>query len=76
MTAVDRYLDTDGAVLLSRDVDDLLLQLRGLVLVRAILAERGVAEADLDAHTHELERVRLRLASLVGGNGHYEEAAR
>jgi hypothetical protein len=53
--------------LLSRQVDELLLQARGLVLVRHVLAERGVSRAELDAHTQELERVRARLADAVQG---------
>ena len=53
--------------LLSREVDDLLLQARGLVLVRHVLAERGVSTTELDAHTAELERVRARLAATLGG---------
>ena len=53
--------------LLSREVDDLLLQARGLVLVRRVLAERGASPSELDAHTAELERVRARLAATVGG---------
>ena len=42
--------------LLSREVDELLLQ-----------AERGVSRDELDAHTDELERVRARLAATVQG---------
>jgi hypothetical protein len=53
--------------LLSRQVDELLLQARGLVLVRHVLAERGVSRPELDAHTEELERVRAQLANAVGG---------
>lgn len=53
--------------LLSREVDDLLMQARGLVLVRHVLAERGVSPIELDAHTAELERVRTRLAATLGG---------
>ena len=53
--------------LLGREVDDLLLQARGLVLVRHVLAERGVSPTELDAHTAELERVRARLAATLGG---------
>ena len=53
--------------LLSREVDDLLLQARGLVLVRHVLAERGVSPTELDAHTAELERVRGRLAATLAG---------
>jgi hypothetical protein len=51
---------------IGRELDDLLLQLHGLVLVRHLLAERGVAPADIDVHEVELERVRRRLAGLVG----------
>ena len=53
--------------LLSREVDELLLQARGLVLVQHVLAERGVSRDELDAHTDELERVRARLAATVQG---------
>jgi hypothetical protein len=58
---------TDGAALVSREIDDLLLHVRGLVLVRPLLAERGASEEELDAHTTELERLRRRLAALIGG---------
>jgi hypothetical protein len=53
--------------LLSREIDDLLLQARGLVLVRKILAERGATPGELEAHTRELERVRRRLAETIRG---------
>jgi hypothetical protein len=55
------------AALLSTEVDDLLLQLRGLVLVRRLLAERGATRGELDAHSDELERVRRRLADTISG---------
>lgn len=51
---------TTEAVLDPR-IDDLLLQARGLALVRKVLAERGVSPVALDAHERELERVRARL---------------
>jgi hypothetical protein len=61
-------LSTDPTpVLVSREFDDLLLQARGLTLVRPLLVERGARQEDLDAHQHELERVRQRLADLVRG---------
>jgi hypothetical protein len=56
-----------------REVDDLLLRLKGLVLVRALLAERGASEPVLRKHGNEIERLRARLASLVrneGGGAH------
>ena len=59
----------DGGVLVSREVDDLLLRLRGLVLVRSILAQRGASRNELDAHTKQLERLRQRLADLIRGGG-------
>ena len=58
--------DTGGAGLLSRDIDDLLLHVRGLVLVRDLLAERGASSSELEAHNHELERLQHRLADLIG----------
>ena len=57
----------DGAAVLDRRVDDLLLQARGLVLVRQVLAGRGASRAELDAHTHELDRVRAKLVDAIGG---------
>jgi hypothetical protein len=55
------------AALLSRDVDELLLQIRGLVLVRDLLAERGASAGELRAHSEEAERLRGRLADLIRG---------
>jgi hypothetical protein len=48
-----------------REIDDLLLHIRGLVLVREILTQRGASAAELDAHTAELERLEARLSELV-----------
>jgi hypothetical protein len=63
MTLMERI---DGAAILDHTIDDLLLQARGLVLVREVLAERGASRAELDAHTQELERVRRTLAETIG----------
>ncbi len=52
-----------------RELDDLLLRLKGLVLVRALLAERGASEPELREHGDEIERLRARLAALVQGSG-------
>jgi hypothetical protein len=49
----------------THELDELLLHLRGLVLVRQILAQRGATDEELDQHTAEIERVRDRLAQLV-----------
>ncbi len=59
--------DNDRALLLGREIDDLLLQARGLVLVRDLLAERGAASNEVAAHTAELERTRRRLAATIRG---------
>ncbi|HKA25989.1 MAG TPA: hypothetical protein VKD88_01340 [Gaiellaceae bacterium] len=49
----------------ARELDDLLLHIRGLVLVREILRQRGATAAELDAHTAEIERLKDRLAELA-----------
>jgi hypothetical protein len=48
-----------------RRIDDLVLQLKGLVLVRELLRKRGASVEELDAHSAEINRVRVRLAELV-----------
>lgn len=58
----------DANVLLDRTIDDLLLRLRGLVLVRGLLEQRGASDAELEAHAREAERVRATLARLIGGD--------
>jgi hypothetical protein len=50
---------------LQRDVDGLVLQLKGLVHVRALLETRGASAAELDAHTNEIARIRAELANRV-----------
>lgn len=62
MTTMERI---DGAAILDHQIDDLLLQARGIVLVRKILVQRGASSAELDAHTRELERVRRELADAI-----------
>lgn len=63
MTNGEAY--ASDAVLVSREIDDLLLHIRGLVLVRPVLASRGAGTDELAAHEHELERLRNRLAALI-----------
>ena len=48
----------------TREIDDLVLHIRGLMLVREILRQRGATDAELNAHTAELERLEHRLAQL------------
>ena len=50
-----------------RALDDLVLHLKGLVLVRDLLRGRGATDAEIDAHSAEIDRVRLRLADAVRG---------
>ncbi len=57
---------TDEHQLLDSQVDDLLLQVRGLVLVRDLLIARGASEDAIDAHSEELDRRRLELAAIIG----------
>ena len=68
-------IESTDKALLTHDVDDLLLQARGLVLVRNLLAERGATRAELDEHTQELERVRRLLADTIAGHGSEAQAA-
>lgn len=55
-------------VLLDRTIDDLLLRLRGLVLVGGLLEQRGASAGEVEAHVHEAERVRAKLGRLIGGD--------
>ena len=48
-----------------RQVDDLVLQLKGLVHVRALLETRGASSAELDEHSDEIARIRAELAQRV-----------
>jgi hypothetical protein len=50
---------------LKREVDDLVLQLKGLVHVRALLESRGATAEEIAAHSEEIERVRGELARLA-----------
>jgi hypothetical protein len=49
-----------------RELDDLLLHLKGLVLVRALLEERGAGESELRDHDDAIESLRTRLETLGG----------
>ena len=53
--------------------EDLNLQLKGLVYVRALLETKGVSSAELDAHSDAIARVRTELARLeqAGAEGGY-----
>ena len=46
-------------------LDDLLLQLKGLVHVRALLETQGASPAELTMHSAQIARVRVELARLA-----------
>jgi hypothetical protein len=48
-----------------RELDDLVLHLKGLVLVRAVREERGADTDELAMYGAEIDRVRDRLAAVV-----------
>jgi hypothetical protein len=47
------------------EIDELLLHLSGLVRVRSLLARRHASEAELEAHSAEIGRLRWRLAQAM-----------
>jgi hypothetical protein len=51
--------------LLDREIDDLLLDVRGLALVLEILEGRGASRGEIAAHSRELERRTARLTELI-----------
>ena len=53
----------------TREVEDLLLDLTGLVHVRALLERRGASSEEIAEHTTAIERLRDRLAELVKQEG-------
>ncbi len=57
------------SALLDHSIDDLLLRLRGLVLVGKLLEQRGASPAEVDEHVREADRVRAELARLIGDDG-------
>jgi hypothetical protein len=50
-----------------RRLDDLVLELKGLVLVRKLRERAGAEPAELEMYRAEIERVRERLAAVVQG---------
>ena len=58
-----------------REIDDLVLHLKGLVLVRELLERRGADAGDIQAHDDEIERARERLAGAVRETGAAYSAA-
>jgi hypothetical protein len=54
--------------LLDGTIDDMLLRLRGLVLVGGLLEQRGASGEEVEAHVREADRLRAKLARLIGGD--------
>jgi hypothetical protein len=52
-----------------RELDDLVLRLKGLVLARRFRERRGADAGELDMYAREIDRVRDRLANLVKTGG-------
>jgi hypothetical protein len=59
----------------THEINDVLTQLKGLVLVQPILEARGVSNEELERHINEIDRVRTRLAELVRSSGGGVESA-
>jgi hypothetical protein len=59
----------------THEINDVLTQLKGLVLVQPILEARGVSNEELERHMEEIDRVRARLAELVRSSGGGVESA-
>lgn len=58
-----------------RELDDVVLYLKGLVLVRRFRERNGAGAAELDMYDAEIERVRERLADLVRYDSAHQAAA-
>jgi hypothetical protein len=57
------------------ELNDLVLQLKGLVLVRELQETRGADSNELVMYDAEIERVRDRLATVVREGGGAERVA-
>jgi hypothetical protein len=57
------------------ELNDLVLQLKGLVLVRELQEKRGADTAELGMYDAEIERVRNQLATFVREGGGAERVA-
>jgi hypothetical protein len=58
-----------------RELDELVLHLKGLVLVRKLRERRGADAHEVAMYTAEIERARERLANLVRSGSTHEAAA-
>ena len=57
------------------ELDDLVLHLKGLVLVRDLRSRRGADDGELGMFSAEIDRVRDRLAEFVLHDERLEDAA-
>jgi hypothetical protein len=57
------------------ELNDLVLQLKGLVLVRELQEKRGAGTGELGMYNAEIEHVRDRLAAFVKEGGGAERVA-
>jgi hypothetical protein len=57
------------------EINDLLTQLKGLVVVQRVLEARGVSRDELGRHIDEIDRVRALLAERVRSSGGGVESA-
>jgi hypothetical protein len=48
-----------------REIEQLVLQIQGLVRVRELLDARGASQSELEEHSAEIGRLQWRLAHLV-----------
>jgi hypothetical protein len=64
-----RTVSHDSRAQLNAEIEQLLREIRGLVLVKGVLKKRGVTRAELVAHGAEIERARGRLAELISRRG-------
>jgi hypothetical protein len=58
-----------------RELDDLVLQLKGLVLVSKVRERHGAGTGELAMYSVEIDRVRDRLANLMKTGGLDQAAA-
>jgi hypothetical protein len=58
-----------------RELDELVLHLKGLVLVHRVREQRGADDSELAMFRAEIERARERLANLVASGALHEAAA-
>ena len=58
-----------------RELDDLVLTLKGLVLVRKLRERNGAEASELAMYGAEIERVRERLADVVKGGSAHQRGA-